>query len=188
MRMKSLVLLLALAACQSTVPQVDEAAGAEIQSRLVKTIAGDLILVQEVLIEAPVRDVWAAYTTEAGWRAWASPAVKIDLRAGGLIQTHYGQGAEIGDPGTNTIHILNYVPERVLTLRADVEERWPKVMQEDADHLMNVIVFEALGAGRTKILSYGVGYRDSVAYNELMGFFVPANEGLFQVLKDYLEK
>ncbi len=158
-----------------------------IRSQVLETDARGLVLVQTVTVEAPVRRVWRAYTTEDGWRAWSSPAVAIDLRPGGTIRTHYEPGAEIGDPGTNTLHIVNYVPERVLTLQAEVADRWPDVMKEDAGNLMNVIVFEKLGENRTRIHSYGVGYRDSPAYHELLAFFMPANEALFQNLKDYLE-
>lgn len=194
MSVRLIALLLLLAACQAN----DEEAPAPsetpvpvetpIQSRIIRTEAQDLVLQQTVILDASVQRVWEAYTTEEGWRAWASPAVEIDLRAGGTIRTHYDLGASVGDPGTNTLQILNYVPERLLTLQAEVEERWPDIMREDAANLMNVIVFEPLGANRSRILSYGVGYRDSEAYDELMAFFVPANEELFQVLKDYLEK
>jgi len=187
MKLKYIAPLLALSACQLNSPeeigQLEEA----IQSRLIKTESEDLVLLQEVIVEAPVKEVWEAYTTEEGWKEWASPAVEIDLHAGGMIRTHYGAGAKIGDPGTNVLHIVNYVPERLLTLRAEVEERWPEVMKQDAGNLMNVIVFEPRGVQRTKILSYGVGYKDTEAYDKLMEFFIPANEGLFQVLKDKLE-
>jgi uncharacterized protein YndB with AHSA1/START domain len=161
---------------------------APIQSQLLKTEAGELVLEQTVLVEAPVKDVWNAYTTPEGWMAWASPVAAVDLRAGGTIRTHYAADAKIGDPGTNTLHIVNYVPERLLTLRAELSERWPDVMQEDDGKLMNVIVFEAIDEKRTRIRSYGVGYRDLPAYQKLMEFFVPANEGLFQKLKQHLEK
>ena len=188
MNARSLVPLLLLAACQVNGPRASDPSEAPIQSRIIRTQAEDLVLLQEVVVEASVQRVWEAYTTEEGWRAWASPAVEIDLRAGGTIRTHYGPEASVGDPGTNTLHILNYVPERLLTLQAEVEERWPEVMKEDAGNLMNVIVFEPLSSNHSRILSYGVGYRDSEAYDELMAFFIPANEELFQVLKDYLEK
>lgn len=158
-----------------------------IQSRVIKTDAEELVLVQEVVVEAAVGDVWKAYVTAEGWKAWASPVAKVDLRAGGLIQTHYDPKAKIGDAGTNTLHIVNYVPERILTLRAELSERWPDVMKEDEGNLMNVIVFEPIGESRTRLLSYGVGYRDVPAYDKLMEFFIPANEGLFQKLKEYLE-
>lgn len=159
----------------------------QIKSHIVKTDSGGLILVQEVVVEAPIGEVWRAYTTSDGWMAWASPLAEIDLRAGGTIRTHYGADAKIGDPGTNTLHIVNYVPERVLTLRAEMSERWPDVMKEDEGRLMNVIVFEAQSAATTRIESYGVGYRDLPAYDDLMKFFIPANEGLFKKLKEYLE-
>ena len=188
MSIKHLVPLLLLTACQVSGNGAGDPAEVPIQSRIIKTESEDLILIQEVVVEASVQRLWAAYTTEEGWRAWAAPAVEIDLRAGGTIRTHYGPEASVGDPGTNTLHILNYVPERLLTLQAEVEERWPEIMKEDAGNLMNVIVFEALSENRSRIMSYGVGYRDSEAYDELMEFFIPANEGLFQVLKDYLEK
>ena len=160
---------------------------AAVESRVETTAADELILAQEVHVEAPIADVWAAYTTSAGWMAWAAPVAEVDLRAGGTIRTHYEPDARIGDPGTNTLHILNYVPERVLTLQAELSERWPAVMQADAEHLMNVVLFDDLGAEGTRIRSYGVGYRADPAYDELMAFFVPANERLFEALKVHLE-
>ena len=161
--------------------------GGDITSRVVATEAGERILIEEVQVEASVGAVWRSYTTRDGWTGWASPVVEVDLRVGGTIRTHYTIGATIGDPGTNVLHIVNYVPERVLTLQAEVEHNWPEIMKEDAQHLMNVIVFEAQGENRTRILSYGVGYRDTPAYEELLEFFVPANEGLYRNLKAFLE-
>ncbi len=158
-----------------------------IRSRLITTAADELVLVQEVVVEAAVGEVWKAYATAEGWMAWSAPVAQVDLRAGGTIRTHYVAGAAIGDPGTNVLNIVNYVPERVLTLRAELNDRWPEVMRQDEGRLMNVIVFESLGDERTRILSYGVGYRDLPAYQDLMEFFIPANEGLFRKLKAYLE-
>ena len=180
-------LLAIVGACASPSRDLPKDSPPEVRSELIRGDAGDLVLFQEVLVHAPVSEVWDAYTTDEGWRSWASPVVSIDLRIGGMIQTHYGQGAAIGDPGTNTLHILNYVPNRLLTLQAEVEERWPAIMKEDAHTLMNVIVFEDLGGAQTRIQSYGTGYRDTDAYGELLDFFIPANEGLFGVLKSKLE-
>ncbi|MEZ4651029.1 MAG: SRPBCC domain-containing protein [Candidatus Eisenbacteria bacterium] len=170
------------------IPGVARADDSSITSTVTETAAGELVLTQEVLIEAPVSSVWDAYTTSAGWMSWAAPHAEVDLRAGGTIRTHYGADAKIGDPGTNTLHIVNYVPERVLSLQAEISERWPEVMKQDAGRLMNVIVFETPDEGTTRVLSYGVGYHKDPAYDELMGFFIPANEGLLRKLKEILEK
>lgn len=190
MDIKCSLLILPLALCLAddfgSQPEEDEGDG-KIESHIIKAEVGDLILAQEFVVEAAVSDVWKAHSTEAGWASWSAPLVEMDFRAGGTIRTHYGAGAEIGDPGTITLHIVNYVPERVLTLRAELSERWPDVMREDAGNLMTVILFESLGEKRTRVSCYGVGYRDLPAYDDLMKFFIPANEGLFRKLKEVLE-
>ena len=145
------------------------------------------MLVEEIVIEAPVADVWSAYTTEEGYTAWAAPKARIDLRVGGTILTQYGADAEVGDPGTNTLHIVNYVPERVLTLRAEIADNWPEVMKQDGERLTNIILFEALSPKRTRVESYGVGYGTSPEYEGLLEFFRAANRPLYVELKNQLE-
>ena len=60
-------------------------------------------------------------------------------------------------------------------------------MKQDAGHLMNVILFEPVGERRTRLRSYGVGYRKSEEYDRLLGFFAKANAGLYRKLKAALE-
>jgi len=154
-------------------------------SRVEKTDANERILIQETWFSASIDEVWKAYTTEEGWTAWASPKAKIDLRVGGTIRTAYE--GEVGSDNTITLRIVNYVPRRLLTLKTDVSRNWPEIMQKDAAKLSNVILFDEVEPGRTRIQSYGIGYTDAPEYDQLMGFFIQANEGLFDVLRDYLE-
>lgn len=158
-----------------------------ILSRVDVLPTGERILVEDIVIEAALADVWAAYTTEVGYTAWAAPKARIDLRVGGTILTQYGADAEIGDPGTNTLHIVNYVPERLLTLRAEIADNWPEVMKQDGEKLTNVILFESLSPTRTRVESFGVGYGNSPEYEELLSFFVTANRSLYVELKRQLE-
>ncbi len=178
--------LFGLAGCEvesiedSPPPLINEAT-----SQVSKTDANELILIQEVSFAAPIEDVWRAYTTAEGWTAWASPKAEVDLRVGGTILTAY-QG-EIGGNNTNTLHIVNYVPGRLLTLRAELSRNWPEIMQEDAEKLSNVILFDEIADGVTRIQSYGIGYTDAPEYDQLMSFFIKANEGLYENLRAYLE-
>ena len=54
-----------------------------VRSEVLETEAGELVLVQEVRLRAPLEQVWAAYTTSEGWRAWVAPKARVDLRVGG---------------------------------------------------------------------------------------------------------
>ncbi len=156
--------------------------GFSVSSRVERTAVGERVLIQEVLLNASITDVWQAYTTDEGWMSWAAPKARVDLRAGGTILTQYEPNAEIGDPGTNTLHIINYVPQRLLTLKAELNANWPEVMKQDGERLNNVILFERVSDSQTRIESYGVGYGDSPEYEQLIEFFISANEGLFAEL------
>jgi uncharacterized protein YndB with AHSA1/START domain len=195
--MRPLISLLALLTAALVIPPAcaDEQAAKsnaatredKIQSKIQTTEAGELILVETVLIAAPIDKVWDAYTTTSGYAAWAAPVVQIDFRVGGTIRTHYGANAKIGDPGTNTLRIVNYVPQKLLTLQADVSDNWPEIMKSQAKHLYNVIQFEELPGKKTRIVSYGLGYRDNQEMRNLMNFFIRANRSLYAELIAFLE-
>lgn len=164
-----------------------ETNGSSVTSKILVGSAGDLCLAQELVIQAPLDRVWEAYTSEKGWKAWVAPIVEIDFKVGGTIKTHYDPASSIGDPGTNQITIVNYVPETLLTLQADLTDNWPHFMKEDQARLYNVIFFEALDRNRTRVMSYGSGYRNNEDYRNLMDFFIQANTTTMEKLKKYLE-
>ncbi len=153
-----------------------------ISSKVEQTKAGELILIETVTIAAPVARVWNAYTTSAGFASWAAPVAEVDCRVGGSIRTQYDPKAKIGDPNTNTLRIINYVPQKMLTLQADVSANWPEVLKSQASQLYNVILFEELDGNKTRIISYGLGYQDNEEMRGMMGFFIKANEGLYAKL------
>lgn len=192
MKRATTALLLALSA--GLVPvlpgngQEQDQAPSSVTSTLLETDSGQLVLAQTFVVQAPVSAVWKAYTTEEGWTSWASPKAKIDLRPGGTIRTQYDTSAEVGDPGTITLHVVNSVPERLLTLRAEISDHFPAIMKADDGNLMQVTVFEAIGEDRTRVSAYGVGYRDVPEYRELIKYFEPANVGLYEVLIERLEQ
>ncbi|MEM7049527.1 MAG: SRPBCC domain-containing protein [Acidobacteriota bacterium] len=157
-----------------------------LSSEVLTTDAGERILYHQVILDAPRDIVWQAYSTAEGWRAWVAPLAEVDLRVGGTIRTNYNPEGELGDASTNTLTIVNYVPETLLTLRAELSKNWPKILQEDAENLTNVLLFEELSDSKTRLRSYGIGYRDRPEYDELMTFFIQANEKLYRGLQDYV--
>ncbi len=165
-----------------------ELVNAAISSKISTTAAGELIVTQKVTINVPVAKVWSAYTTSEGWRGWVAPVAHVELKVGGEIRTNYNKNGTTNDESANELRIVNYVPEKLLTLQAKVSKNWPEVMKSQEKQMFNIILFEALGANRTRITSYGTGYRDTPASHKLLKFFVPANEKTFRSLIKYLEE
>lgn len=148
---------------------------------------GNLTLVHTAEFDASVEELWDAFTTAEGYTAWAAPVAEVDLRTGGTIRSHYTPGAAVGDEGTVTLHLLQVVPHRLLLMQAEPAPNWPASMQEDSDRLMNLVLFEPTADGGSKVISYGLGYRDNEEYRGLLGFFDQANQALYGKLAEYLE-
>lgn len=142
---------------------------------------GDQVFLQQTIdLDTDLASAWSLYTTDEGASRWMAPSIEVDLRPGGSMRSHYDPSATIGDPGTVEVRIVNYVPRRLLTLQADLsalEADWltPEVRAAQ-DQLYNVIEFEALGPDRTRITSWGIGYRDAPGWKKVIAFFTQANE------------
>ncbi|MFK7736784.1 MAG: SRPBCC domain-containing protein, partial [Pirellulaceae bacterium] len=91
-----------------------DAASKKVQTKIEKGDNGDIFLEHEMVLNAPVSKVWAAYTSTEGWRAWVAPVANVDLKIGGLIKTNYRADGKLTDDDAITLHIVNYVPERIL--------------------------------------------------------------------------
>ena len=162
------------------------------ENRIVSTIdssnSPELVLIQEFSVNSPIEDVWNAYTTKEGWESWAVPLAEIDLKVGGFIKTNYNEAGKIGDSTTIVTHIINYVPQRLITLQAEITDNFPEFMKKEADDFYNVIYFDETEDGITKVKSFGIGYKNNPKYLSLMEFFIPANEKTLMSLIGYLEK
>ena len=157
-------------------------------SRIDSTKSPELVLIQELTVKAPIDSVWNAYTTKNGWENWAVPIAEVELKVGGHIKTNYNDQGKIGDSTTIVTNIINYVPKKLLTLQAELTNNFPEFMKEDAEDFYNVIYFEELENGDTKIESFGIGYKNNQKYLSLMNYFIQANEKTLMNLIAYLEK
>lgn len=150
--------------------------------------SGELMLVQEIVIQANVEKLWAAYTIEDEWKQWVTPIVEMDFRINGTIKSHYDPNAKIGDSGTIVIHILNYIPNKLITMQAEVAEHFPDFMRGDEKNMYSLVEFTPLGTHETKVTLYGLGYRNDQRWHDLMRFFIQGNEMTLLNLKKYTEQ
>jgi hypothetical protein len=101
-----------------------------VQSIVDSSHSNNLILKQSFEVNVPLDSVWNAYTTKKGWESWATAKAEIDLKINGIIKTNYNKNGEIGDDSTITLHIINYIPRRMLTLQAELTKNFPEFMKE----------------------------------------------------------
>lgn len=161
------------------------------ESRVTSTIdssdTNNMILKQSFVVNVPLDSVWNAYTTKKGWESWATAKAEIDFKINGLIKTNYNKDADIEDESTIILHITNYIPKRMLTLQAELTKNFPEFMKADEKDLFNMVFFEEIEPSKTKVVSYGIGYKNNEKYMSLMKFFIQGNEQSYLNLISYLE-
>jgi len=158
-----------------------------VKSEIDSSNVNNMVLKQSFIVNVVLDSVWNAYTTKIGWESWATAIADIDFKINGIIKTNYNKAGKIGDESTITLHILNYVPKRMLTLQAELTKNFPEFMKADEKDLYNVILFEEVSPSKTKVTSYGIGYKNNEKYMSLMKFFIQGNEQSYLNLISYLE-
>jgi uncharacterized protein YndB with AHSA1/START domain len=136
----------------------------------------------KVIIDAPVKKVWEAFTTDAGFESWAVPVAHITLGNDGMMESSYRLSGKIGDHDNIKNRIVAYLPEKLLVIR---NEHVPKGAPFDPvliATLRTIMQFEDLGNGRTRITESGVGYGEGAGYDTMYAHFRDGNAEEFASL------
>lgn len=114
-------------------------------------------IVAEGIVDAPVAQVWAAWTTSAGLRSWLAPHAEIDLRIDGLMRSNYKAGGTLGDKDTIVNRVLAYEPLRMLSIRvakAPDGFAFPNAVAA----MWTVLYFDERAPGKTHVRIVGMGF------------------------------
>ncbi len=153
-----------------------------------RAVHADRSLHCEAVINAPVADVWEAFTTGKGFESWAVAHAEIDLRIGGEMRTHYDPKGVLGDKNSIVNQILAFEPQRMLTIRnikapeglphADLfQKTWTVINFEPVDDLRD----------RTRVRVAGLGWGEGPEWDGLYGFFKTGNQQTLDELKKKFE-
>jgi uncharacterized protein YndB with AHSA1/START domain len=140
--------------------------------KIVKRPAPDKALVFEVTIPAPRAAIWHAFTTSEGLSTWLTPGAVVDLRNGGEWTAHFPGGSTGG--GT----ILNFVPEREITLSSTAPEQFPTVRAE-----RTTARFEFFAKGETTVVRLvQTGWKGGPEWDRAYDYLAQGNAQLLETL------
>jgi uncharacterized protein YndB with AHSA1/START domain len=142
---------------------------------------GTVVRVEGTVAQSP-QEVWKFFSTEKGLRCWAAPVVRLDLRIGGKLETNYDAKSSIGGPGTITLGIVNFVEAEFLTFKVKLNDSFSEVLQAEDDHLQEVVRFEKLPSGGTRIISTMIGWGTDPEWSKVVDFFAKGNETSYKDL------
>lgn len=137
-------------------------------------------IVATAVVNAPVKEVWRAFTTTEGVTSWMVAKAEVDLRVGGHLRTSYDKSSNLNDDKTIENTILAYDPERMLTIKvAKAPAGFP--FKTAVQQMWTVIYFEPVGT-KTKVTCRGLGFTADPESQSLKKFFQQGNEMTMQSL------
>jgi uncharacterized protein YndB with AHSA1/START domain len=141
-------------------------------------------ITHEAVVNAPVPEVWRAWTTKDGLESWLAPHAEIDLRIGGLMRSNYHQEQSLGDPGTIENTVICFDPERMLSLKVNkVPDGFP--FPTAVQNMWTVLYFEAVDSTSSRVTVDGLGFGDDEESRQMREFFDRGNAQTLQELQDH---
>ena len=162
------------------------AAAQEVRNTSYITTSGERVLHIETVVPVSTENVWKAWTNPQELSKWIAPVVAIDLKIGGTISTNYDQKATIGNPGTIRLPIINYIENQLITLKVNLNEKFPKSTRDEDHKLQEIVQIVDLGDGKTKVVSSMVGWGAGADWDQTYDFFARGNEWTYRQLAKYL--
>jgi len=144
--------------------------------------SGEKFLRYEMEVDTSITEVWKAIATEEGVKTWMAPVAKLDLKTGGTVQTNYSSNSKIGDEGTISLNIINYIPNEMLIYKISLNNVFPEKCRKEDKNLQEIIQLKPVSNNRTKIISTMVGWGVGKEWDKTYSFFERGNKWSYQQL------
>ena len=137
-------------------------------------------VITEGLIDAPVAEVWKAFTTKEGIESWMVAKTEFELRIGATWRTSYSRDSTLDDGQSIHHTILAFDPERMLAFRT-IKAPDGSPFGEEITKAWTVVYFEPAG-NQTRVVTHMLGFTASEASQTMRGFFEQGNQETMDAL------
>ncbi len=150
------------------------------------TAAEPRILRKEVVVEASLDEVWAAWTTAEGLK-FASPESRVELRVGGPYEWFlHLEADEKGKRGGESAQILSFLPKEMLAFDWTFPPSLPSLRYSGVKTQV-VVLFDSLDEGRVRVRFAQHGWQDGEDWDAGYAYFDEAWSWVLGQLEAHFE-
>ncbi|MGB7540068.1 MAG: SRPBCC domain-containing protein [Anaerolineales bacterium] len=125
----------------------------------------------ETIVDAPIEQVWRAWTTMEGAVSFFAPRCAIDLRPGGKYEMLFDPNAAPGKQGSEGVILLAVQPPVMLSFTWNAPPELPEI-REQRTHV--TVRLEALDSNRTKVTLVHDGWGEGAGWDSAYEYFEQA--------------
>ena len=130
--------------------------------------ARDRVLRGEVIVDAPVADVWKAWTTTEGATTFFAPEARIESRVDGAYELYFKPAAPAGLRGSEGMRILSFEPEKRFSYTWNAPPEIPEIRGQ---RTQVTVELEALSPNRTRVRITHQGWGEGEAWDRAYAYF-----------------
>ena len=131
----------------------------------------DRAICGETVVDAPVGEVWDAWTTEDGIKSFFAPDCNVDLRVDGLYEIFFAPDAPEGERGAEGMRLLAIEPGRMLSFTWNAP---PHLSGVRGQRTHVVLWFDDAGEGRTRLALRHDGWGEGEEWDRAFEYFEEA--------------
>lgn len=134
-------------------------------------LAGERALRFEVTVDAPLDQVWAAWTTDEGARQFFAPGTNIDATVGGHYEIHFDPSQPQGYRGSDDCRVYSIIPKQSLVFT------WNAPATYGVRRFLHTLVYvrlEETEGGRIRVLLTHTGWGEDEQWDEVYEYFSEA--------------
>ena len=141
---------------------------------MVSGISGRVVQ-KEVKVNAPVEQVWNAWTTSDGASKFFAPEARIELALGGSYELYFDLKAPKGSRGSEGCKVLSFLPMEMLSFEWNAPPEFPEVRKEQMKkHTWVVVRFYPIEQNQTKVRLAHLGWREGQEWEKVFQYFMRA--------------
>ena len=138
------------------------------------------VVKKEVVVTAPLAQVWRSWTTSEGIKGFLGVNSKIQLDIAGPFELYFVEDAPEGQRGGETCKVLSYLPQRMLSFSWTAPPNFPDLRKK---YTWVVIELQELEAGKVQVRLAHLGWGEGGNWNKLYDYFDKAWGGVLAALE-----
>lgn len=130
--------------------------------------AQERALDKEVLVNATIEQVWAAWTTREGITSFLAPEAEIDARVGGAFHVHFDPLAAPGSKGADDMRYMALQKPTMLSFDWNAP---PHLAQARAQRTFVVVRLKDVDGKSTRVTLHHVGWGEGGEWEQAYAYF-----------------
>jgi PTH1 family peptidyl-tRNA hydrolase len=124
---------------------------------------------KQVVVPAPVEQVWDAWTTTDGARAFFAPEANIELREDGPYELYFRPDAPPGERGAEGCKVISFEAPNRLSFTWNAPPEIPEVRRGEPTRVD--VALRPAGRDRTRVALTHSGWGEGAAWDEAYAYF-----------------